>query len=658
MKWLSLLLALCLMAAMIPATAEEEIVVSAPVDAAVEECEEAELWAEDPAPQECDEADLWTEDIARAQEGVQGAATPRESLCDMEEFQAWLEETRTRAADADHLLGPGGDINNQNLTFILPGESIAVLPDYHLDDPYGDYSIQGGIMAFFFTIYQLDEPVMMTTYDYSTESTLTRTQPPTTLRLTATATETMPVPYGARPGLEEVEEGSVSLVSYTSRYVNETGLTLVLSKDKLGRYTDAGKMLGKGGNPRGTYSFQGKGSVYHGPTVMLFENKYDLALDWSEFDGELYWRDEAPASHMDLLVTRDPQTFVLPNPIRKGYEFTWWFRTEATSRHWRLLLPMKGNQSWTTTDSHGCYTATLTEETTTVTYNPVQFSQLHDFFGSQGPGDVVLVPQFAGSDTECLTLGFDPRGGTVNGKDYYICETKGAARKFSVDIGTIVPVRPGYTFRGWCTDPANPEATRITDTAPENAGAWTQAGHTELYAVWEGGAPVSIAGCKISGVASKATYTGKAIKPKPTVKLSGKTLVKNTDYKVTYKNNKSIGKATVTIKGIGNYTGTVKKTFSIVPKKVALSKLTAGKKKLTVKWKKGAGGAGYQIQYSTKKNFSSKKTVTVTKASTVSKVLKSLKSGKTYYVRIRGYKKVGGKAYVSAWSKALKKKVK
>ena len=86
MKWLSLLLALCLMAAMIPATAEEEIVVSAPVDAAVEECEEAELWAEDPAPQECDEADLWTEDIARAQEGVQGAATPRESLCDMEAF--------------------------------------------------------------------------------------------------------------------------------------------------------------------------------------------------------------------------------------------------------------------------------------------------------------------------------------------------------------------------------------------------------------------------------------------------------------------------------------------------------------------------------------------------------------------------------------------
>ena len=169
--------------------------------------------------------------------------------------------------------------------------------------------------------------------------------------------------------------------------------------------------------------------------------------------------------------------------------------------------------------------------------------------------------------------------------------------------------------------------------------------------------PVSIAGCKISGVKAQ-TYTGSAIKPKPVVTLDGKELTRNVDYKVSYSNNKKIGTATMTVKGIGDYTGSAKKTFKINPKKVKLSGLKAGKKKLTVKWKKGTGGAGYQIQYGTKKDFSSKKTVTITKASTVSKVLKSLKSGKSYYVRIRGYKKVGGKAYVSAWSSVLKKKVK
>ena len=63
---------------------------------------------------------------------------------------------------------------------------------------------------------------------------------------------------------------------------------------------------------------------------------------------------------------------------------------------------------------------------------------------------------------------------------------------------------------------------------------------------------------------TKYYYDGEAKKPKVTVKLSGKTLKANKDYKLTYKNNKNIGTATVTVTGIGNYAGTVKKTFKIV----------------------------------------------------------------------------------------------
>ena len=64
---------------------------------------------------------------------------------------------------------------------------------------------------------------------------------------------------------------------------------------------------------------------------------------------------------------------------------------------------------------------------------------------------------------------------------------------------------------------------------------------------------------------SSYKYTGNAIKPKPVVKYGTKTLRKGTDYTVTYKNNTDPGKATVVVKGLGQYMNTVSKTFTIVP---------------------------------------------------------------------------------------------
>lgn len=71
------------------------------------------------------------------------------------------------------------------------------------------------------------------------------------------------------------------------------------------------------------------------------------------------------------------------------------------------------------------------------------------------------------------------------------------------------------------------------------------------------------AGAVVS-VKSKVKYTGKALTPSVTVKVNNKKLKKGVDYKVAYSNNKKVGKATVTITGIGNYKGTIKKTFKIV----------------------------------------------------------------------------------------------
>ena len=170
-------------------------------------------------------------------------------------------------------------------------------------------------------------------------------------------------------------------------------------------------------------------------------------------------------------------------------------------------------------------------------------------------------------------------------------------------------------------------------------------------------AATSIAKAKVSTAKAKYTYTGKALKPKVTVKVAGKTLKANTDYTVSYKANKNVGKATITVTGKGSYTGKVTKTFKIVPKKTGVSKLMKGKKSFTVKWKKQkAQATGYQIRFSTKKSMKSAKVKTVKSAKKTSLKVSKLKGNKKYYVQMRTYKKVkvGGKTttYYSDWSKA------
>lgn len=157
------------------------------------------------------------------------------------------------------------------------------------------------------------------------------------------------------------------------------------------------------------------------------------------------------------------------------------------------------------------------------------------------------------------------------------------------------------------------------------------------------------------------TYTGKALNPAPKVTLGGKTLTKGTDYKVAYKNNKNCGKATVTVTGMGKYTGTKTASFIIKPKKVAVKKLTSPKTK-TVKltWAKAKGGVtGYKVQLALDKKFKkSPKTYTVKKAASAAKTVKGLKKGKTYYARVCAYKTVGKTTYKGSWSAVKKVKCK
>ena len=127
----------------------------------------------------------------------------------------------------------------------------------------------------------------------------------------------------------------------------------------------------------------------------------------------------------------------------------------------------------------------------------------------------------------------------------------------------------------------------------------------------------------------------------------------STCYKASYANNKNIGKATVTITGDGGVTGTRTVTFRILPGKGTVKSLKAGKKSFTATASTVKGGVKYQFQYRLgsgkwKSKISSATRVTV----------KKLKSGKTYQVKVRAFKKVSGKTYNGAWSKVKKVKVK
>ncbi len=96
---------------------------------------------------------------------------------------------------------------------------------------------------------------------------------------------------------------------------------------------------------------------------------------------------------------------------------------------------------------------------------------------------------------------------------------------------------------------------------------------------------------------------------------------------------------------------------------VKAPKLTSVKnvksRKLKIKWTKNSQADGYQIQYSTKSNFSKNtKTVTIKKKNTVTKTISKLKKKKKYYVRVRAYRTVRGVKSYSSWSKKKSVKIK
>lgn len=297
----------------------------------------------------------------------------------------------------------------------------------------------------------------------------------------------------------------------------------------------------------------------------------------------------------------------------------------------------------------------------------------------------------------------------VNGGDELSPEQKTVQVTYGQPYGNLViPTRAGYTFAGWYLTPKFDERNKVTaDRVVQMVSAHI------LYAKWIVGSDNNPEEGKVPGTnenpeenkdpgTNENPEEGKApgtnVKPEADKDSSanktpkqytvtfhvngGKALASSKRTKqVTY--GKTYGTLVTPKRNGYTFTGwyTKRSGGSKITKntKVTITKATTlyahwkkvtvgtvkqptakctGTKKLKVTWKAVSGAKGYQIRYSTSKNFTKKTTRVLSQAKRTA-TMKKLKSGKKYYVQVKAYKldSMGRKVY-GKWSKTAVRKVK
>ena len=234
-------------------------------------------------------------------------------------------------------------------------------------------------------------------------------------------------------------------------------------------------------------------------------------------------------------------------------------------------------------------------------------------------GDQTVTPRYDSGKT----ITFNANGGSIEGKESVIYELHMDSENF-FDIADHIPQQEGYQFVGWCLKPDDLDGSLLKHT--ENYD-WVPKYRDDIqvYAKWK--------------EKPKKTETEKETKTEEKTKTEKETENREQIPDVNSNDGQKLSG-------------------------ISIKKLTAGKKKFTVKWKKAKKSesvSGYQIQYSTdkkfKKNVRTKKCGKKKNSLTVSK----LKAKKKYYVRMRKFrnvKKDGKKSRIyGSFSKVKKVKV-
>jgi uncharacterized repeat protein (TIGR02543 family) len=244
---------------------------------------------------------------------------------------------------------------------------------------------------------------------------------------------------------------------------------------------------------------------------------------------------------------------------------------------------------------------------------------------------------FSGVGININTVSFNSNGGS-------------AIATQSVASGSLIPqpakpTKSGYTFMGWYKDPAY--------TSIWNFASDTVNGNVTLYARWgktykikynlNGGTQNKLNPSKYTPITNTFTLQNPTRKG---YKFGGWYKDQNLTAKITKVKKGTKGDLTVYAKW--NKVNVDKGTIKSVKNQTGL--------KMAVAVAKVSGVAGYQIQYSTKSNMKSAKSVKVT---TTSASITGLTKKKTYYVQSRPYKldSTGNKVY-GAWSDTRTIKIK
>ena len=401
--------------------------------------------------------------------------------------------------------------------------------------------------------------------------------------------------------------------------------------------------------------------------------------------------------------TEETETFMLVNPSKEGYTFIGWTGSNGDEPQLEVTVEKgtKGNLSYVAnweeiTLVPGIYPITYeldggiltghrdayTKETETFTLRKPK-KEGYVFIGWTGSngdepqlevtieqgskGSLIFYANWeeAKEEPKTYTITYNLNGGIVQGNpETYTAETETFTLKN--------PTKEGYTFTGWTgSNGTKPQTEVVVAKGTEGNLAYTANWKQNETPGVNGNPgdnnnpgdntdtkePVDISkDAKVTLGKTSYTYDGKKKKPSVTVRAGSVKLKANQDYTITYKNNTKVGTATAVVTGKGDYTGTVKKEFTINPKGMSISgKLKALPKGFTVKWKKQPKSiTGYRVQYSTSKKFTKKTTITklVKKNSATGLTVKKLKGKKKYYVRVGTFQVVKGVKYYSNWSKA------
>lgn len=301
----------------------------------------------------------------------------------------------------------------------------------------------------------------------------------------------------------------------------------------------------------------------------------------------------------------------------------------------------------------------IDETSTTVTYN------LGDNYDKDE--DITLYAVWK----KTITLTYNANGGSGS-PSTQTATIYNSANNYTFTVSSISPSRSDYSFQGWGTSADSEEASY------HSGDKITIDSDSMIYAVWkkveEGGE---------SGSDDPVQPTPQPIiKRRQTITASNKTVPINNaafslgartngDSKLTYKSSNTkvaivsiAGKVTVKGYGIANITVTAAETsayiktvktvnITVVPKRMKLKSVKSpGKGKLQAKWVKDKTATGYHIQFSRDMDFKRgvyQKSVS-RKLTSLKKPVTGLDRKKKYYVRIRAYKKVGGKTLYGIWS--------